>query len=278
MAEPAPAPNPEPAPAPAPAPKPWYDGIDAETIGHWDNKGWKKDDPKAVAFEATKQARELQRHFGVPADQLLKLPKDSADEAGWKAVHQKLGVPGDAKDYDLSGIKMKGGDLDPAFADKMRAALHSANVAKDKAPTVVKAATDYLDSMEQAAASERAAALQADRSALQKEWGTNFEFNRLTAMQGAKRLSVSEEDVAKLETTLGYKRTMELFHRIGAGTTEDTFTEGGSSTSPTTRNGATARLAELKSDADWVGKLLKNDAATRREFDSLMQLIHGEAA
>src|SRR6185369_761088 len=75
---------------------PWYQGkVDAETIGHWDNKGWKKDDPIAVAIEASKQARELQRHFGVPADQLLKLPKDTTDEAGWRAVRQRLGAPGE---------------------------------------------------------------------------------------------------------------------------------------------------------------------------------------
>src|SRR6266567_317094 len=72
---------------------PWYEGIDTEILGHAQNKGWKLDDPKAAFSEATKAARELQKHFGVPADQLLRLPATTADEAGWKAVHSRLGVP-----------------------------------------------------------------------------------------------------------------------------------------------------------------------------------------
>jgi hypothetical protein len=136
-----------PPPPPPPPQAPWYEGkADAETIGHWDNKGWKKDDPAAIAIEATKAARELQKHFGVPADQLLKLPKDSADDAGWKAVYSRLGVPSEPKEYDFSGVKFKDGtELEAAFSDTMRAALHSARVPKDKASTVVKAVVDYLD-------------------------------------------------------------------------------------------------------------------------------------
>src|SRR5690242_976648 len=60
---------------------PWHQGIDPLIIGHWQNKGYDLADPGKVALEATKQARELERHFGVPADQLIKLPKDTADEA-----------------------------------------------------------------------------------------------------------------------------------------------------------------------------------------------------
>jgi hypothetical protein len=276
---PAPAPDPAPAPAPAPAPKPWYDGkVDADTIGHWDNKGWKKDDATAIAIEASKQARELERNFGVPADQLLKLPKDTADEAGWKAVHQRLGAPAEAKEYDLSSVKFNGAELDAAFADKMRTAMLGAGVPKDKAPTIVKAAVEYLEGAETAETAERAASLKADRDALNKSWGSNFEFNRLTAMQGAKRLGVSEEDVARMEQTLGYKRTMELFHKIGAGTSEDTFTDSAQGGNPTTREGARARMNELQNDQAWAKKLLEGDAATRKEFDSLMYMIAGEAA
>src|SRR5512138_734393 len=77
--------------AAAGAAKPWYDGLDGETIGHWDNKGWKKDDPKALATELTKAWKGLEKHFGAPADQILRLPKDAADDAGWSAVRQGLG-------------------------------------------------------------------------------------------------------------------------------------------------------------------------------------------
>jgi hypothetical protein len=45
-----PAPPTPPAAARRPPTTPWYEGkLDAELIGHIENKGWKKDDPVAVA-------------------------------------------------------------------------------------------------------------------------------------------------------------------------------------------------------------------------------------
>lgn len=263
--------------------KPWYDGIDAETIGHWDNKGWKKDDPKALVSEVTKAWKGLEKHFGAPADQILRLPKDQTDEAGWAAVRQRLGAPKEAKEYDFAGIKFgNGSDLDPAFSDNMRAALHKAGVGKDAAPEIVKAVVKWRDDQTTAESNERAARLQTERADLQREWGTNWEFNRLNAMQGAKRAAGSDENAAKLieamQSQIGYKATMEFWRKIGAGTNEDTFVDTANGGNPTTRNGAMARLTELKGDQAWAQRFLKGDVAAKREFDSLMALIHGAAA
>ena len=281
---PTPAPTPTPTPAPSPS-APWFEGkLDAELIGHIENKGWKKDDPIDVAINATKQARELQKHFGVPPDQLLKLPAKPDDEAGWKAVRERLGAPKEAKDYDFSGVKHADGkDVDTALADAVRGALYKAGMPKDAAPEVLKAAVKTLDDQNSARATERAARLQTERGDLQKEWGSNWEFNRLTAMQGAKRATGGDDAAAgglieAMQDKIGYKATMEFWRKIGSGTSEDTFVDTASGGNPTTRNGATARLAELKGDKEWAGRLLKGDAAAKREFDGLMQLIHGSAA
>lgn len=277
------APTPPVAP-PAPPAAPWYEGkLDAELIGHIENKGWKKDDPIEVAVNATKQARELQKHFGVPADQLLKLPKDAADEAGWRSVRERLGMPKEAKEYDFSSVKRAdGSDLDPALADAMRGALHKAGVGKDMAPEVAKAVAKQMDDATAARTNERSAKLQSERADLQKEWGSNFDFNRLQAMQGAKRAVGTDEAASKLveamQDAVGYKATMEFWRKIGAGTSEDTFVDTASGGNPTTRNGATARLEELKADKAWSERLLKGDVQARRDLDSLMQLIHGSAA
>lgn len=263
---------------------PWYQGkLDADLIGHIENKGWKKDDPIEVAVQATKAARELQKHFGVPADQLIKLPKDTADEAGWRSVHERLGMPKEAKDYDFSGLKFADGrDIDAGLADAMRASLHKSGTPKDAASGIMKTVVDYLDGQSTAAANERAARIQTERTDLMKEWGTNWEFNRLSAMQGAKRAAGSDDAAAKLidsmQNAIGYKATMEFWRKIGAGTSEDTFVDTTQGANPTTRNGARARLNDLKADKEWSTRLLKGDAATKREFDSLMTMIHGSAA
>ena len=265
-------------PPPAAPATPWYTGkADPETIGHWENKGWTKDDPTAIAIEATKQARELQRHFGVPAEQLLKLPNKPDDAAGWQNVYQRLGMPKEAKDYDFSSIKFAdGSELDDNFSTVMRDALHKAHVSKDTGTEVVKAVVKWFSDIEAAESAERAATLKTERDALTKEWGRDFEYNRLTAQTGVRRLGLDPDTVAKLESVVGYSKVMEMFRRIGAGTSEDSFVSAAPGGAVTTVNGAAARIEELRSDSAFVGKYLAGDISARREMDNLLVLLHGE--
>jgi len=272
--------EPTPTPTPAPAPTPWHTGVDAEILGHWQNKGYSLDDPKNVAIEVTKQARELQKHFGVPADRIIKLPEKPDDEAGWSTVWQRLGAPKDAKEYDFANIKFTDGtELESSFTDTMRATFAKAHVPKETAAEVTKAVIKYLESADTEEAAAKGAALATEKAALAKNWGNKFEFNKLTAQQGAQRLGVTEEEIGKLESVVGYAKVMEMFRRIGAATSEDTFVEGRGSPSNNvaTVEGAKARLAELMADQDWGSRLLKNDAAAVREWTNLTQLIAAAA-
>ena len=245
-------------------------------LGYWQNKGYDLTDPAKVATEASKAYLEAQKFVGVPTNQLLRLPKDANDEAGWSQVYQRLGAPKDAKEYDFNGIKYSGEDLDPAFADTMRQALANSHVPKDKAAPIVSAVVKYFEGIESAEATDNQAKLETERAALVKSWGPQAEFNRLTAMQGAKRLGVTPEDVALMEKQLGYSRVMEIFRRVGAGTTEDTFVEGRQgSGAPATREAAGARLAELESDPAWRERFLRGDLSAKKEWQALIEQEFG---
>ena len=253
---------------------PWHQGIDAEIIGHAQNKGWKLDDAKTAFATAAAEHRKLQSHFGVPADRLLKLPEKN-DAPEWGDVYARLGVPKDAKEYDFAGVKFKDGtDLEAGFVDKMRAALHRARVPKDHAASVVKDVVDYLDVGDAAEAAERAAKIAADKAELRKNWGANFDFNHLKAMEGARRLGISPEAVNRLENEIGYSAVMEAMRKIGTIASEDIFVEGGKGGSnPTTLDGAHARKAELMSDSGWVERYNKGGAAEVREMRALNMII-----
>lgn len=263
--------------------KPWHDGLDPLLLGHAQNKGWKLDDPRGAFEAAAKSSAELQKHFGVPADQILKLPKDATDEAGWAAVRQRLGMPKEAKEYDFSGVKRaNGSDVDQSLTDALRGVLHKAGTPKDAAPDVLKAVVKLQDDAVAARDAERAAKLQTDRADLQREWGQNAEFNRLTAMQGARR-ALGSEEAAKavidgMQESIGYKATMEFWRKIGAGTSEDTFVDVTKGGNPTTMNGAKAKIAELQSDTEWVDKYLKGSPKHVQEMNSLILLASGAAA
>lgn len=281
---PSPSPNPAPNPAPNPSPtppKPWFEGkATAEEIGHWDNKGWKKDDPIEIAIQATKAAREAQRFVGVPPERLLKLPERADDAAGWRAVHERLGAPQKAEDYDFGGMKYADGtDAEQGFVDTVRAFAFKHGLTKEASRELATDLIKYSDSGEAQAAGEAAAQRASNLAELNKLWGANTELNRLRAMEGARRLGLSEEATKLIEGQIGYVNLMEAMRKIGVGTSEDTFTESGQGGNPTTANGAKARLAELQADPEWRARFLdpKAGAAEKREFANLMQMIHGAA-
>lgn len=257
----------------------WHAGIEADTIGFWQNKGYAIDEPKALATELTKQYRSLERHVGAPPDRLIRLPEKTDDVAGWNGVFSKLGVPAEAKDYDLTTVKHADGkDVDPALADSLRAALFKGRVPKDAAPEVVKTVIKSLDDKQAADATVRQAKIDAERAELKKNWGPNFDFNHLKAMEGVRKLGISPEGVIALENQIGYAAVMDAMRKIGAGTSEDAFHEGGGGGgNPTTLAGAQARLGELMADKEWGKRLIAGDAATKAEWLALTTQIAAAA-
>lgn len=250
--------------------QPWHSGIEPETIGWLQNQGHDLADPKAFATKITQQYRELQKFTGVPADRLLKLP-EANDLAGWKGVHSRLGVPAEAKDYDLAGIKRAdGAELDPAFSDMMRVSLHKANVAKDRAGDVVKDVIKHLDDARAKESADYQAKLDQARANVAKNWGNNAGLNKEIAKQGAAKLGWTEEEFNSLEKAVGYERFMDTMLKIGMSMKEGDFVEGGRGGVPiTTMEGAKSKLAELQRDEAWGKRLLSGDAATVQEFNRL---------
>lgn len=259
---------------------PWHHGVDAAILGHWQNKSYDLSDPGKIAIEATKGHLEAQSKLGIPANQLLRLPADASDEAGWKGVYAKLGVPADAKEYDFAAIKYANGNpLEESLVDTMRAALHGARVSKDRATDVIKAVVKLRDDASAGEGTERAAKLESERATLKRDWGNNYDFNHLKAMEGARRLGVDAAAIQQLEQQLGYSKVMEMFRKVGAGTSEDAFVEGARTRPdglPATREGAAAMLKEKMADTEgWAKRLMAGDPQAKREFKDLTKLATG---
>lgn len=262
----------------AAAVKPWYDGkADAETIGYWQNKAWKADDPVTIALEATKAAREAQKFVGVPPEQIIRLPKDPND-AGWKDVWARLGAPKEAKEYDFSAVKRADGTaIDEAFAETIRKTAFDRHVPKEVATAFAQEIVKLQEGRETSLAAEAATKLATEKADLLKNWGPNAEMNKLLAMQGAKRLGITPEAISALEKVSGYAAVMEAMRKIGAGTSEDTFVEGKTNGTPTTAGAAQARLNELMADQAWGKRLTTGDTDATREFHALTAQIAAAA-
>jgi hypothetical protein len=269
--------------AAAAAAKPWHDGVDAEVLGHWQNKGWKVDDPKEIALAATKQAREAERHFGVPVDRLLKLPAADAKPEEWAALHQRLGAPAKPEEYDFSTVKNVAGEaISQPLADVLRATAHANGLTKDAAAAVAQSVVKHQDEARAAEKLVTDGKIAESRLALEKNWGgkdsATYQLNHLKAIEGARKLGITPEGVKALEGQIGYDNVMETMRKIGAGSSEATFHEGSSGTGPTTREGAASRLAELEGDKAWGKRLAAGDAVATAEWRQLTALATGEAA
>lgn len=263
---------------PAPPPPAWHNGVDAGVMAAWQNKGYDLADPLKTATQMWTQYVNLEGHLGVPADRLVRLPKDAADAAGIAQMRDKLGVPKEAAGYDFAGIKFGDGtDLETGFVDAMRGALHKAGVNKDAAGELVKSFIKYLDDADTAEKTVHTSKLTEQKAALQKSWGPKHDENLLAAKQGARRLGVDPETVQALENAVGYDKVMEMFRKVGAGTSEDTFVESRQAGGQT-QQGAAARLEEIKKDGDFQKRLFAGDPAARREFDALHEMIAGVVA
>ena len=260
---------------------PWHTGIDAEYIGHAQNKGWKLDDPKEAFSAAAKVARDLEKHFGAPADRIVRLPAADARPEDIRAFHQRLGAPADAKEYDFSVIKDSANNpIAAPLADALRTAAFERGLTKDAALTVAQNVVKALDGLKATQSAEQAAKIAEAKATLQKNWGTSFEYNRLKAQDGARRLGIDVETLASLENMVGYAGIMETLRKIGVGTTEDTFVDRGTNSNGqvTTREGAVARKKELMADPAWADRYLKNGSAEVREMTALNIMITGSGA
>src|SRR6516164_5806317 len=267
----------QPPPAAPNASASWYDGVPTETLGWLQNKGVELANPKDALIRIADQYRSAERYIGVPADQLLRIPQPNASEADRRAFLTRLGVPSTAAEYDLSTVKFADGtELAADFVTTLRDAFASANVAKDKAAAIAAAIVRFEEAKEANAVASNDLRLAEQRGLMERNWGVNKDFNLLTAMNGARRLGITDEQVNALRGTLGEYQTMEMFRRIGAATSEDNFVEGSQATgAPTTLPGAQAELNRLMADDALGRRLTAGDVEARRQFEALIQQITG---
>ena len=266
----------------------WYTGIDPEVLGVANNKGWKLDDPK-IAFEtAAKAFKAFDTLRGIPADELVRRPKANAAPEDIKAFRQALGAPKEAKDYDLSGLKFAGADLEEGFATAVRSGLLDAGVPKDTAAAVIKPVLKWLEDSDAAENAVMTAKVTKEKEDLDRSWAANKDKNEHIAKSFlgklAKAAGLTDEEalagwnaISKAPgSTIGAAAAMKILLAGGVATGEDRYVGGGGSgqNMPLSREGALARIDALKKDKEFTAKLLKQDVLAKEEWHGLHVIAH----
>lgn len=269
----------------------WHANIAPEIKDFWAAKKYDLSDPAKLVDVVTRGYQNAEKFMGVPSEDLLRVPKPNADTNEINNFWNRIGVPKEAKDYDFANIKLSdGSELDPAFADAMRASLHSNRVAKENAPNIIRDVVKHLEANDKAALAESTAEIQKQEEALRTNWGNRYAYNLQVAKDALDRIGgasgLTKEqidqgwDALSKVGGIGASYAMEMLRAIGARMGEAPFVSGGmqpggDNNAVMSREGARARIAEIQRDDAQRGRILAGDAAANREWTQLHKILTG---
>lgn len=251
---------------------PWFSGFEPELKGYIETKGFPSD-AKGLAALANSY-RNLEKHFGVPAEQLLKLPKDDSDKAAWDKIHERLGRPAKPEEYELSVPAGDSGE----YAKFIATAMHELGITKKQAQALAAKNNEYASQAEKREAEAYQNTIKEQDTALRTEWGQGYDKNIQVARGSFAELGISVDVVNALEKAMGFAGVMKFFHGIGSKIGEDKFIAGGDSqrfNGVMSPEAARVRIQAIKSDPALSAKYIQGDAALRAEMDNLHRMLAG---
>jgi len=240
----------------------WTSGMDAETLGFVQTKGWRSNADAVTSY------RGLEKLVGYPQDKLVQLPKDANDEAAWGSVYAKMGRPETPDGYKLP---VPQGD-DGAFAKVAAPALHKLGLSAKQAEGLATWWNEAQAGMVKAQADATAAKHKADSDSLRAEWGAAFDKNASVVDRAAQAFGVDQPTLEALKQVLGPAKAMKFFHGIGAKMGEADYVDGkGQGLGVMTPEQAKSELAALKADKAWGDKYISGDKEARAQMDRLLR-------
>lgn len=263
-----------PNPAPAPSNGPWYGDLTSNP----ELKTWTEGKGFANPVVALEAFRNTEKHVGVPADRLIRKPKDASDVEGVKAYRTALGVPEDPNTYEIPVPEGQASTL----ANWARPVFHKHGLNSDQAKGL---ATDWngwlADQVKQAEEADRQAIATAE-TALRTDWGNEYEARRELGKRAF--LAMVEkagltDAAAKVEDVLGIPASMKLWHAIGAAMGEGTFKTGGTPPAPAmSPEEAVTKIAQLRGDSEWTKAYLGGDRNKQLEMQRLIAIQTGDTS
>lgn len=270
---PAPSPDPTPAPAPNPAPSPaeWHSSFDDDTKGWITNRGLDKLPADKALPEAIKMAIANQKLVGVPADQILRMPKDG-DPAATRAIMQRLGMPEKPDQYEIPVPEGDKGE----FAKLVASWFHDADLTKAQAKKVAEKWNAHVAGMGKAEADAAATRMAENEAALKKEWGPAYEARLAAAGSIATKLGLDPAAADVLREKLGAAGLAKFVFGLGEKLGEAQFVTGDGTNftglmSPAQAN---TKINELRSDKEWTARYLAGGKAEMEQMRKLQELAN----
>lgn len=221
----------------------WSAGADDGLKAHIVNKGLDKLDAGAAALKAAELHRGAERLIGVPAEQVVRLPKDGADPSYADAYKRvaALGVPKEPAGYVFEGVPEATATQVRALAVKLGLPAH---VASELAAGMV---ADQTVATARATA-ERDAAVGAMQASLRASWGANYDLNQFKVTKVAEALGWDKSVVDGMQTAVGGDKLLNAMLGLATKMGEAEILRGapgGSTGNSMTRDQALERKVEI---------------------------------
>lgn len=260
------------APPPADLPE-WAKGLsgdggeaDAPSNQDWvKSKSFKDLDGLVKAYRDTERAL---RDGGR-----VKVPGEGAGTEEVAAYHKAIGVPDDAKGYEVAMPETTGGlELNSALIGTLAEIAHKAGVPKAGFEALANAfvqqqVDDHLSSV---------AAQDAEASAKLKEWGGQKDAKLADCQAAMRGLGLDRVAVAQLQQAWGSGKALDFLAKIGGGIAEDTLITGGTGRFGISAAEAQKELDAIKSDKAKGAAVMIAGSPEQARYRSLLAVVTAE--
>lgn len=231
-------------------PSGWTEGLAEDAQGYIENKGWNSPEQMLDSY------RNLEKSIGVPADQIVHMPKGAEDVEGWNSLYNRLGRPETAEDYNLPGADLPEGATD--LTGDLRQWAHEAGLNQQQAAMIYEKYNGRLGEIAAEQQQQAEEVAQNEEAQLRKEWGPAWDENIAAAQRFRQRFDVDNETIDKLEQVMGLKGVLELTAKIGRGLGEHSTPQNQSEDSGSglpfgmTPAAAKAKIGDLMMDKEFM--------------------------
>lgn len=235
-----------------------------------DDKGFIQSSNYTDAASVVKALRETKSYVGMDKNDLVRIPKADKDgNRDLSEVYKQLGRPDDAAGYGLG---------DEEFAKNAAQKLYDLGISKKQAEALMQFMTEQDTAAKTKADEEWNAGVEKGIAELKKEWGSDYEANTAVAQQAVRdivsKTGFTEEELNKIEKTLGTDKATKLFYSIGAaaGGVKSLQNYNAGQETPEI---AAYKLKEMMADKETAALLAKKDHKTMSEIKRLTALSMG---
>ena len=253
-------------------PSQWFSGFDADTVGWLENRGLTKLEANAALPEVIKGFRNAEKYIGVPAEQIIRMPKADAPAEAWNDVYTKLGRPADPAGYEVTIPDGVDGD----FADWAKKSFHELGISKSQGDKLAAKWNEFVGGKTEATEAAYKNKVADETNKLRSEWGQAFDQNTEIAKRAAREFGIEAMVIDKLEQSIGFDGVMKLMHSIGSKIGESSFHAGNSNQPVSTPNAAIAKIKALQQDKEFVAKYIAGNVEAKAQMENLHKVAYGQ--